>query len=144
MRRSARLGCALACVLLQETAGHAAALDPRDGWVSELPAAASVRRTVKGADAGPRLEAAFATLCDYVDVRNGGSNPMPRRVHALRVEYRCQNLRVHPVSIKAGRYFDSPAFRRELLTSFISTASFDLYAAQSPTMRNMKPRIDRE
>ena len=99
---------------------------------------------MKGADARARLEATFATLCDYVETRNGRSKVMPPRAHALFLEYKCQDRRLHPVSAQANRYFDSAAFRREMLTNFISTASFEIYAARSETMRNLRPRTDRE
>jgi hypothetical protein len=133
MRRGIRIGCALALAL--SLPGGAGAAD----WASELPSAQVVRGTVKGADAGPRLEASFATLCDYVGVRNGGAKVMPARASALLVEYKC-----HRVSTAAARYFDSAAFRRELLTRFISPASFEIYAASSPIMRGRPPRTDRE
>ena len=103
-----------------------------------------MRRTVKGTDARARLEATFATLCDYVEMRNGGSKVMPPRARVPFLEYKCQDRRIHPVSVEAKRYFDSAAFRRETLTNFISTASFEIYAARSETMRHARPRTDRE
>ena len=103
-----------------------------------------MRRTVKGADAPARLEAAFATLCDYVETRNDRSKVMPARARAHYLEYKCQDRRLHPLSVEANRYFDSAPFRRETLMNFISMASFEFYAARSETMRNARPRTDRE
>jgi hypothetical protein len=138
MRRSVRFGGLLVFAVLQASAGRAA------DWAGELPAAPVVRRTVKGADAPARLEAAFATLCDYVETRNGKSNAMPARARALFADYRCRARRAHPQSPEVARHFESAAFRRELLTTFISIDSFEIYAARSPTMRNVHPRTDRE
>jgi hypothetical protein len=140
MRRWAAFGTGLAVALLLSATGRATALE----WADELPSSSAVRRAVSGADARARLEAAFATLCDYVETRNAPSKILPARARALSVEYGCRQRRSRPISIEASRLFQSAAFRRELLTTFISPASFEIYAARSETMRNQRPRSDRE
>lgn len=91
-----------------------------DDWASNLPAVAAVEAAIAGSDSSDtaaRHEAAFATLCDYVETRNGGMfKVMPPNVQAIWTDYNREQSRSHPsmprsVSPAAARYFNSREFR---------------------------------
>jgi len=116
-------------------------------WEAELPSVAKVKQAITGtdtADTAARQEAAFATLADYVESRNGGiMQSMSPSLGARFREYSTEQNRTHPhfariVSAPAGKYFATVAFRRDTITKLISPAAFAAYEASSSSIADVR------
>jgi hypothetical protein len=108
-----------------------------DDWASKLPPVAAVKQAITGsnaADTAARQEAAFATLCDYIEARNGGMfKVMAPSMKATWQAFNHEQSRSHPsmprsVSPAAEHYFNQREFREATLTKLISVPAFRAYA----------------
>jgi hypothetical protein len=108
-----------------------------DDWASNLPSVATVKAAINGSDTrdtSARQEAAFATLCDYIEARNGGMfKAMPPNLQSTWQQYNREQSRNHPalprsVSPAAQHYFNLREFREATLTKLISATAFNVYA----------------
>jgi len=120
---------------------------PAGNWAAELPTTVAVKQAIQGtstADTAARQEAAFATLCDYIETRNGGMfKPMAPAVQKTFLAYSAEASKTHPnmprsVSPAASVYFDSLAFREQTVSKLINKPAFDYYAATSSNVAELR------
>src|SRR6478736_2141479 len=105
---------------------------------------AAEARPAGAATPAARQEAAFATLCDYIETRNGGMfKPMAPAVQKTFLAYSAEASKTHPnmprsVSPAASVYFDSLAFREQTVSKLINKPAFDYYAATSSNVAELR------